>query len=293
MLIAHVKRKKPVYYFAKRTFLLLCLLLGWGLCYSACASELYRVIRVLDGDTVVLSDTRKVRLLGINTPEMGYRGKPNEPGASRAKEYLKSIVLNKEVMLEQGVEQKDKYERTLAHIFLQNKQHINLTMIESGLATLSLHPPNIKYSKELVVAQKSAEKSGLGLWSMSKYAVRSIDVVSNKRATHWGRFNGNVIKISLSKQGAKLWLNSETYIWIGASHESYFPKLDTYKGQRIEVRGWPRKWGKYWSIRAIHPSQIIKYNKIDRPLVVQSKGAEMVALCIVIPPSFWWELVIR
>ena len=82
------------------------------------------VERVIDGDTIVINGS-SVRLLGINTPERGERF------YDEAKEFLEELVLNKTIKLKFGKERHDKYKRTLAYIFL-NEKNINLKLIEEG-----------------------------------------------------------------------------------------------------------------------------------------------------------------
>ena len=84
------------------------------------------VERVIDGDTIE-SDIGNIRLLGINTPERGERY------SDEAKTFLESRVFNKTVSLEFGKERHDKYNRTLAYIFLDN-QNIDIELVENGFA---------------------------------------------------------------------------------------------------------------------------------------------------------------
>jgi len=239
----------------KLTYLLFC---ACCLFHSAAfAAEFSKVVRVIDGDTVRLQTGESVRLLGINSPEIGYKDKQSDAGAHQAKEYLKSLILNRRVLLEQDIEEEDKYTRKLAHVFLENGQHINEQMLRHGMAALSIHPPNIKYGNRLKAAQNYAESNRLGIWSMGSYDLKPIGSIKQSRFKKWARFSAKVNKVTKSKKGAKLWLSDGAYVWVGSAHQRYFPALNTYEGYEIEIRGWPRKWGEYWSIRAIHPSQII------------------------------------
>lgn len=89
-------------------------------------SELVFVERIIDGDTVVAGN-QTIRLLGMNSPERG------EKYYSEAKEFLEEEILNKKVQLKFGKDREDRYGRTLAYIFLNNK-NVNLKLVESGLA---------------------------------------------------------------------------------------------------------------------------------------------------------------
>lgn len=82
------------------------------------------VTRVIDGDTIVAGNIT-IRLLAINSPEKG------EKYSIEAKEFLEKIILNKSIILEE--KGKDKYQRTLAYIFYQNK-NVNLEIVKNGFA---------------------------------------------------------------------------------------------------------------------------------------------------------------
>jgi len=89
-------------------------------------SEEAFVLRIVDGDTID-SSIGKIRLLGINTPEKGERG------YQEAKDFLNKTLLNKTVTLEFGKDKKDRYNRTLAYIFLESN-NINLEIVKRGFA---------------------------------------------------------------------------------------------------------------------------------------------------------------
>lgn len=123
------------------------------------------VVEVNDGDTVtVLLDKRreKVRLLGIDAPELGQR-----PWGDKAKEYLEAVVgaSGWEVKLELDVEKRDQYNRILAYLRTKDGELVNLLMLKEGYAMLYTFPPNVKYAVELRSAQKAARDKGLGIWS--------------------------------------------------------------------------------------------------------------------------------
>lgn len=226
--------------------------------YSAVsANSLNKVIRVIDGDTLVLLNEQKVRLLGVNAPELGYNGVAHDAGAVTAKRFLKTLVLNKYVVIEKDMEHKDHYGRTLAHVFLKSGQHINRELLHQGKALLNIHPPNLKYSQRLMEAQSQAESARRGVWLEKDYQLKLAAYIPNERTKKWGRFSSKVEQVNVLKKGTKLWLNKEVYIWIGAKNRRYFSPAAKYQGQIIEIRGWPRKWGKFWSINAIHPSQLL------------------------------------
>jgi len=122
--------------------------------------EYYFVSKVIDGDTIELSNGEKIRLLGINAPEI------NEPLGEEAKEFLSEMVEGKKVYLEKDLRLRDEFGRLLAFIFVGDK-NINLELVRSGLAhTFEINKIS-KYIKELREAEYLAMKNQLGIWKKS------------------------------------------------------------------------------------------------------------------------------
>jgi len=123
-----------------------------------------RVMAVNDGDTLTVrirGRAEKIRLIGIDAPEMGQR-----PWGSRAKEHLQSLVSSSEWNVDAGfdVVQRDKYGRILAYIFSKNGELLNTRMIRDGYAVMFTLPPNVKYAGEFAEAQRQARERKLGIW---------------------------------------------------------------------------------------------------------------------------------
>lgn len=120
--------------------------------------EKYKVKFVIDGDTFILSDGRKVRLIGIDTPERfkDYYGE--------AKKRMMELVLYKDVLLVKDISEVDKYNRLLRYVYVDNI-FVNLKMIEDGYARALIISPDVKYRQVFIDAQNIAIKNGLGIWS--------------------------------------------------------------------------------------------------------------------------------
>ena len=112
---------------------------------------------VVDGDTFVMEDGRKVRLIGVDTPEFGERY------FNDAKQKMFELVFGKKVTLVRDVSEYDKYGRILRYVYVGDK-FVNLEMVESGYARVLTIPPDIKYSKRFVDAQTKAREEKLGIW---------------------------------------------------------------------------------------------------------------------------------
>lgn len=117
------------------------------------------VAKVVDGDTVDLSDGQRARYLGIDTPEK------SEPLYAEAAKLNERMVLNREVRWELGNEAKDHYGRLLVWLFVDSKL-VNVEMVREGLARVYLHPGNDQYKDELVAAQREARAARRGMWAV-------------------------------------------------------------------------------------------------------------------------------
>lgn len=130
--------------------------------------ELYRVERVVDGDTVIISkdgEEIKTRLIGINTPETVDPRKPIECFGKEASDFLKQKIEGKYVSIENDETQQkyDRYDRELVYMYF-NDVLINRLMIEEGYAyeytydVLYLHQEDFKKTEEY------ARENSVGLW---------------------------------------------------------------------------------------------------------------------------------
>lgn len=136
--------------------------------------ETVRVNRVVDGDTVILSDGRTIRYLDVDTPETK---KPNTPimcFGPEASEYNKKLVEGKEVVMVSDIEKTDKYGRELRFIFLVGKdtdkieQSVNVDLVIKGFARNKSYSPNTTYEKQFSDFSYKAQKDSLGVWKCPK-----------------------------------------------------------------------------------------------------------------------------
>ena len=97
-------------------------------CRTTDSGRTVSITNVLDGDTVVMSTSEHVRLVGIDTPEMNYDAGRPEPGAVEAGEYLQGLLRDEtQLTLVQDVESQDRYRRTLGHLFLADGTNVQAT----------------------------------------------------------------------------------------------------------------------------------------------------------------------
>ena len=135
------------------------------------------VKRSVDGDTLVLSDGERVRLIGIDTPEVheseklyrdsrrsGQDIRTIQALGRRSWDFTKSLVEGKPVRLEFDVEKRDKYGRLLAYVYLEDGQFVNAEIVCQGYASLMTYPPNVKYEDLFLKLYQEARENKRGLW---------------------------------------------------------------------------------------------------------------------------------
>jgi micrococcal nuclease len=134
------------------------------------SSNLYKVVSVVDGDTIKIDlDGKKttVRLLGIDTPETVDPRKPVQCFGKEASAKLKELIAGKNITTESDPSQgdKDKYGRLLRYIYLEDGTFINEMMIKEGFAFEYTYNLPYKYQAEFKKAQQQAQLEQKGLWA--------------------------------------------------------------------------------------------------------------------------------
>lgn len=119
------------------------------------------VRRVVDGDTVVLSGAGKVRLIGVDTPEV-YGGQ--ECFGEDASEYTKHQLDGQGVRYAVGQEARDRYGRLLAYLWLKDGRSFNAMLVARGYATPLTIEPNSRYARTFARLASGARARGEGLW---------------------------------------------------------------------------------------------------------------------------------
>lgn len=134
-------------------------------------NQFYPVVKVVDGDTIdvrIEQNVARVRLIGIDTPEVVDPRKPVQCFGKEASDKAKGILTGKSVRLESDPTQgdKDKYGRLLRYVFLEDGTLFNKLMIEQGYAhEYTYHSNPYKYQLEFIAAERSAREQNLGLWN--------------------------------------------------------------------------------------------------------------------------------
>ncbi len=127
-------------------------------------AEWQKVASVEDGDSITLENGRRVRYLGIDSPERGGPGK-GEYLAEEAHRFNRQLVRGQEVRLEYEAERLDRYQRLLARVYLKDGLWVNGEMVKKGLAHVLYQAPNTEKFEELLKWQREAMDDRRGIWS--------------------------------------------------------------------------------------------------------------------------------
>ena len=227
------------------------------------------VTQIVDGDTLMLDNGLIVRLIGTQAPHLalGRDGLSDWPKATESKQKLSDLTLGKPVLLRYGGEEKDRYGRLLAQLFVTGPPElwVQKAMLEAGMARVYSFPDNRSCLPELFAAETKARTAKLGIWADPYYRVRRADRPADFSALagHYELVEGRVLKAE--KSGGRTYLNFGRYY-----KEDFTAVLDAkamrlFAGDRIDplklggalvrVRGWvdlrdgPR-------IEITHPEQI-------------------------------------
>lgn len=139
--------------------------------YSISYSNI-KVVEVIDGDTVRLSNGKLLRYIGIDTPEIRIKRGDKfiytpQPFSLQAKEFNQRLVEGKYVRIEFDVDKLDAYGRILGYCFVGNT-FVNAELIKAGWAVLYTRPPNVKYTDLFVRLQQQARNNRRGIWQDEK-----------------------------------------------------------------------------------------------------------------------------
>ncbi|MEH7118252.1 thermonuclease family protein [Neobacillus vireti] len=156
--------------------------------------ELITVGRVVDGDTFVTSDGRKVRLVGVNTPESTTR---HEQYGKEASNYTFSKLNGKQVWMQKDVSETDRYGRLLRIVWFSvptndmNENEIrtkmfNADLVLNGYAEPSTYPPDVKYSNYFVQFAREAREANKGLWAFGSQGTTKGDLDKSSSGTGSG-----------------------------------------------------------------------------------------------------------
>ncbi|WP_165164212.1 thermonuclease family protein [Corynebacterium qintianiae] len=154
------------------------------------AGDPVSVEKIVDGDTLDVrrdGETTRIRLLNVNTPEIGRDGKPSECLAEDARDYLAALLpVGTTVELQFDEEREDKYGRTLAGVF-RDGSLVNAEIAREGLGHAVNIAPNDRFYPDVLSAEQEAAAAGKGISTLGPeclVAPQDAEVLNNAQAAH-------------------------------------------------------------------------------------------------------------
>ena len=230
-----------------------------GLCQplSAAPDGPVLVQQVIDGDTLILADRRHVRLIGINTPELGKTGLPDEPLAQAARQRLQDLVAGQPVYLIPGAEARDHYGRWLAYVRLANGRDPAEDLLQQGLASTVAIPPNLQRLSRYLALEAEARRQGKGLWGLPYYQPIPVEHLQPGQ-TGYRFVTGRISRIGQSRKYIYLDLGSRLSIMVARDdwkqHFEHPP--EHLRDQTVTVRGWISEQDNRLRLRIHHPAML-------------------------------------
>jgi endonuclease YncB( thermonuclease family) len=222
---------------------------------TPCNSQMMGVASVYDGDTLRLEDGRRIRLIGVNTPELGG-GAGDEPQAVEAKQLLQRLVERSDgdIRVCLDAERRDRYGRELAHLYDRQGSSINRELLLQGLGYRIAFPPNLRNQGCYSEAERAAREGDKGVWRQP--LKQSSDLKGDETGFHI--LSGHVIRVGESRSA--VWLNLDGGLAIRITRDDWrgfaIEDPQQLRYAPLEVRGWIyHRHGKQ-RIRVRHASAI-------------------------------------
>lgn len=229
-------------------------------CAADHIDERARVAHVYDGDTVVLADRRKVRLIGINTPELSREETPGQPYAQEARVALAALLEpNAEIGLRFDEQRLDHYGRLLAHLYRADGGSIQAWLLQRGYAAAITVPPNLWNQECYRRAEARARRGAEGLWRLDYYQpLAAADIKSDVLEEGFRFVRGKVVRTASGANA--VWLNLEggLALRIARADLRYFPAFRPRDlvGQVVVARGWLHARGTAPVMQIRHPAAL-------------------------------------
>ncbi|MBN1225342.1 MAG: thermonuclease family protein [Candidatus Aminicenantes bacterium] len=218
------------------------------------------VVVVYDGDTVKVrfegGVERKVRLIGVDSPEIGDEREEIRLSAYMAKRFCFHRLYRKTVQLTYDWEREDKYGRLLAYVWLGKKLLFNELILREGFASAFLKFPfEEKFRKRFVEAERAAREQESGFWQK-----KPLPVISASEAK---RNIGKYISVSfqctrVQFRGNFVFLHSQGDFCALISHRNLanFPDIRSFEGRLLSISGYLEEYRGEPQIMVFLPVQI-------------------------------------
>ncbi|MBC9249068.1 nuclease [Pseudomonas alcaligenes] len=208
----------------------------WAACPLPAALAPLKVERVVDGDTLRLSDGRSVRLIGINAPELAHHGRSAEPFAEAARQRLQALVTanDGQVVLQAGRRARDHYGRSLAHAYDARGRNLEAQLLGEGLGY------QVAFEADALVdcqraAERQARSARLGLWRHAQ-----VQAPGDIQQGGFALIRGRIERVQRNRGGLWLEMAGSLVLRVEPQRLAQFDAaaLQRLAGRQVEARGW-------------------------------------------------------
>ncbi|GGA63591.1 nuclease [Neiella marina] len=234
-------------------------------CLPQGAAERVIMAQLHDGDTITLSDGRRIRFTGIDTPELDHKQPSrNEPYALQARNRLDQLIDNKPVSMVVDRRPRDRHGRTLAHLVNHQGKNINQQLLLDGYAKLMVIGDNDLW-RCYNMAEWIARRDKRGLWQLAENQPLAVSQIT-RPSKRWREYRGTVTRFQRNQNHS--WWLLDNKLWVGGENQVIeqllIPANPSVEGEDWIVRGvLYESYGK-WRIRVNHSSQVIRTSEMER-----------------------------
>ncbi|RMH22141.1 MAG: hypothetical protein D6698_01710 [Gammaproteobacteria bacterium] len=218
----------------------------------------HEIAWIPDGDTIHLKNGWKIRLIGINTPEIGKRRQPGQPGAEEARRYLKKLLDHHRIRLEYDQERFDRYRRRLAYVIRDDGLDVNAAILKAGWGHVNIVPPNVGRIESYLLLERQARKAGIGIWAYPENRQKVVGRDKISRGFH--RVRGRVVSVTENRKWIGLNMSSSFQVRLSRRKvQSYFQSSfspSQWLDHWLELRGWVGRKGEKRILWLDHPLQV-------------------------------------
>jgi endonuclease YncB( thermonuclease family) len=214
---------------------------------------------VIDGDTLMLNDGRRLRLIGINAPEVSHEDRPAESfGVQAAAALRQRLNSGSRITVVFDAERTDRHGRQLAHAFTTpDGENLQAWLLVQGLVRQLAVPPNLKYVDCYRRSEAMARQRRSGLWALPESEPRAALRLSGRTGS-FAEVAGAVTAVRRTRHGVRVELGPQFALFIDRRDLGYFRGMDLkqWPGQRLRARGYLSRPGGRLSMQLRHPANV-------------------------------------
>lgn len=211
-----------------------------GDCLTGAPAQRVHVAQVTDGDSLVLGDGRRLRLIGVNTLELHTPAKADRQLAEQASHTLRSLLAGQHASMVPGIDMQDSHGRLLAHLRLTDGRDAAHILVDQGLALAVAVGNNTRCADSLASVEKRARETRRGVWQSPGPWFIGETLTGREHGFHV--ITGTVLNVT--GRGARTtWHLANGLHVIRGRHwprdaDLHTDVPDRPTGSKVEVRGW-------------------------------------------------------